>query len=64
MLDLRLPSGCFFAIVGILLMALGILDPGLRAPMTSANVNLAAGAAMLAFGLFLLWLARRNSTRK
>ena len=58
MLDLRLPSGLFFAITGILLMIYGIADPS-RAPMTSANVNLYVGALMTAFGLILLLLARR-----
>ena len=59
MLDLRLPSGLFFAITGILLMVYGIADHS-RAPMTSANVNLYVGALMTAFGLILLLLARRG----
>ncbi len=59
MLDLRLPSGIFFAITGVLLMVYGVVDPS-RAPMTSANVNLYAGAAMTAFGLILLLLASRS----
>ena len=60
MLDLRLPSGLFFAITGMLLMAVGIIDPS-RAPLTTANVNLCVGCAMEAFGLILLLLARRGS---
>ncbi len=64
MLDLRLPSGLFFALVGIILVALGIFDSGLRAPLTQANVNLYTGLFMLAFGLFLLALARRASRRQ
>ena len=60
MLDLRLPSGFFFAITGIALMVYGIVDPT-RAPLTDANVNLYAGAVMTAFGLILLLLARRGS---
>jgi len=57
MLDLRLPSGLFFAITGIALMVYGIVDTT-RAPLTDANVNLYAGAVMTAFGLILLLLAR------
>ena len=57
MLDLRLPSGLFFAITGIALMVYGIVDTT-RAPLTDANVNLYAGAVMAAFGLILLLLAR------
>jgi len=60
MLDLRLPSGLFFAITGILLMVYGVIDPA-RAALTDANVNLYAGAAMTAFGIILLLLARRGS---
>ena len=59
MLDLRLPSGIFFAITGILLMVFGIVSSA-RAPLTDANVNLYTGAVMTAFGLILLLLARRG----
>jgi hypothetical protein len=55
-LDLRLPSGLFFAIIGVLLLAVSFTNP--HAPMTTANVDLYAGGAMLAFGLILLSLAR------
>ncbi len=58
MLDLRLPSGFFFAITGILLMVYGFIDPS-RAALTDANVNLYVGAVMTGFGLILLLLARR-----
>ena len=60
MLDLRQPSGSFFAIVGILLMVYGVVDSS-RAALTDVNVNLYAGAVMTAFGLILLLLARRAS---
>lgn len=59
MLDLRLPSGFFFVITGILLVIAGIADPA-RAPLTEANVNLYAGGVMTAFGLILLLLAWRG----
>jgi hypothetical protein len=64
MLDLRLPSGLFFTIVGLVLIGLGVFSPELRAPMTTANVNLASGVAMDVFGAFLLVLARRASKSK
>ena len=60
MLDLRLPSGLFFAITGILLIVYSLIDTS-RAPMTAANVNLYVGAVMTAFGLLLLLLARRGT---
>ena len=59
MLDLRLPSGLFFAILGVILVGLGIIAPDLRAPLTDINVNLYAGLSMLVFGAFLLLMARR-----
>ena len=60
MFDLRLPSGLFFVLIGLVLVGFGLFSPGLRAPMTDANVDLYAGAVMLGFGAFLLFLARRG----
>jgi hypothetical protein len=59
MLDLRQPSGLFFAITGLLLVIDSLID-NTRAPMTTANINLYVGAVMTAFGLLLLLLARRG----
>jgi hypothetical protein len=61
MLDLRVPSGWFFAILGLILLGLGLFAPGTRADLTDVNVNLYCGIAMLAFGAFLLVMARRGS---
>ena len=60
MLDLRLPSGTFFAITGLILVVLG-LTANPQAPMSgTGNVDLYSGLAMLAFGVFLLVLAKRS----
>jgi hypothetical protein len=59
--DLRVTSGLFFALLGVILCALGVFAPGLRAPLTEANVNLYTGIAMLVFGGVMLWLARRRA---
>ena len=59
MLDLRLPSGLFFAIAGGTLVLLGMFSNP-RAPMTEANVDLYTGMVMLIFGGALLLLARRT----
>ena len=64
MLDLRLPSGLFFSILGVILVGLGILAPDLRAPLTEINVNLYSGLSMLVFGAFLLLMARRASRER
>jgi uncharacterized membrane protein HdeD (DUF308 family) len=58
-MDLRVPSGWFFTLLGLILLGMGVLAPGTRAALTTANVNLYCGLAMLVFGLFLLLLARR-----
>jgi hypothetical protein len=59
MLDLRIPSGLFFAIVGLILCGLGLFSGG-RAALTDVNVNLYSGLVMLSFGALLLVLARRS----
>jgi uncharacterized membrane protein HdeD (DUF308 family) len=59
MLDLRVPSGWFFAILGLILLGMGVFAPDTRADLTQVNVNLYSGLAMLAFGVFLLVMAWR-----
>jgi len=61
MWDLRLPSGMFFTILGLILCVVGLALPQYRAPLTQTNVNLYSGIAMLIFGGVMLWLARRRS---
>jgi len=58
-MDLRVPSGSFFTVLGLILMGMGVFAPETRAALTTANVNLYSGAAMLVFGLFLLLMAWR-----
>jgi putative Ca2+/H+ antiporter (TMEM165/GDT1 family) len=59
MTDLRIFIGAFFAVIGVTLVAVGILLEN-RASLETANVNLYCGLAMLAFGAVMLWLARRS----
>jgi hypothetical protein len=59
MLDLRVPSGWFFVILGAIVLVVGLLQPDLRAPLTDINVNLYSGVSMLLFGGFLLLMAWR-----
>jgi hypothetical protein len=60
MLDLRIPTGFFFSLVGLILLAMGIFTPSERAALTETNVNLYCGLAMLAFGGGMLALAKRG----
>ena len=64
MLDLRLPTGSFFALAGAILLAMGILSPDSHAALTDANVNLYCGLFMLVFGGFLLLLAWGGSRKR
>ena len=57
--DLRVPSGYFFVVNGVVLLAVALLASDARAPLTTGNVNLYTGLAMLVFGGVLLWLSRR-----
>ena len=63
MLDLRLPTGWFFALAGVILLAMGVASPETRAPLTEANVNLYCGASMVAFGAAMLLLAYRGGRK-
>ncbi len=59
-MDLRLPAGYFFTALGLILCALGLFWPSMKAPLTEANVNLYSGSVMLVFGVVMLWAARRK----
>ena len=59
-LDLRLPIGLMFTIIGLLLAAFGLLsDTTIYARSLGINVNLWWGLVLLAFGGFMLGLALR-----
>jgi hypothetical protein len=59
-MDLRVPSGWFFLVVGAILIAMGLFTTS-SAPLLTVNVNLYAGAAMAIFGGWMLWLSKRTS---
>ncbi|MGB7762069.1 MAG: hypothetical protein WBL61_19715 [Bryobacteraceae bacterium] len=63
MLDLRVPSGWFFTLLGVILVGMGLIVPDARAALTDFNVNLYSGIAMLIFGLFLLLMARLAASK-
>jgi hypothetical protein len=63
-LDLRLPIGLMFSIVGTLLTVFGLTsDPTIYARSLGINVNLWWGLVLLAFGLVMLGFAIRASRR-
>jgi hypothetical protein len=59
-MDLRLPSGMLFVLLGTILTLLSFLSDA-HARLSDANVNLWCGLSMLVFGGILLWLARRSA---
>ena len=61
MMDLRVPSGILFTLLGLILMTLGVVYSGVHAALTEINVNLYCGISMLVFGGILLLLARKRS---
>jgi predicted Co/Zn/Cd cation transporter (cation efflux family) len=65
-LDIRLPIGGLFTVLGQLLAVYGVAtaaDSELYAKSLSVNVNLWWGLVMLVFGVLLLWGAARARRR-
>lgn len=62
-LDIRLPMGLLFLLLGIILVTYGFVsDPAIYARHSlGQNVNLVWGAIFAAFGAVMLWLARRRA---
>jgi len=61
MLDLRIPTGFFFSLVGLILLVMGVFSPSERAALTEGNVNLYCGLVVVACGAGMLALARLGS---
>lgn len=65
-MDLRLPIGGLFVVLGVILGVYGVLTNGetaMYARSGGMNINLVWGAVMLAFGALFLWLAQRAAAR-
>ena len=68
-IDLRLPIGLMFGVMGLILTAYGLLgDKGIYQRSMGVNVNLWWGLALIVFALVMITLARlagrRRSRRK
>lgn len=62
-LDIRLPIGLMFAVLGALLTVYGLVsDKAIYERSLGINVNLWWGLALLAFGAVMLWLGRRGTS--
>jgi len=60
MLDLRLPAGWFFILIGGLLCISHFAGATRPAPLADPAVNLYTGLVYLVFGGMFLWLARKK----
>lgn len=62
-LDIRLPIGMLFTLVGAVLAGFGLLgDPAIYQRSLGFNVNLWWGLVLLGFGLLFLWFGRRGTS--
>ena len=61
-MDIRAPIGGLFTLLGVMLVGYGLLAPestGAATLSAGTDVNLWWGLVLLAFGVFMLLLARR-----
>jgi hypothetical protein len=59
-LDIRLPLGLMFTIIGLLLAGFGLFsDPAIYQRSLGIDVNLWWGLVLLVFGTLMLWLGWR-----
>ena len=61
-LDVRLPMGLLFVIIGVILLAHGFMaDPAIYdSHSLGININVRWGSIILAFGAVMLFLARKK----
>ncbi len=60
-IDIRLPIGLIFAVVGILMIAFGVASgSAIYQRSLGINVNLYWGLVLLAFGVIMALLGRRR----
>lgn len=65
-LDIRIPIGLMFAIIGLIITIFGLFtnsDTAMYAKSLSININLWMGLFMLAFGGVMLFLARKSKVK-
>ena len=63
MVDIRIPIGLMFSILGVLITIFGLFtktDAGMYQRSLGINVKLIMGVVMLLFGLVMLYLATKK----
>ncbi|HSU14590.1 hypothetical protein [Longimicrobium sp.] len=62
-LDIRLPIGGLFTLLGLVLTGYGLLGPGdVYQRSLGHNINLSWGLVVLAFGAWFLFMGRKGSS--
>ena len=67
MVDIRIPIGLMFSILGVLITIFGFVtkaDSSMYQRSLGINVNLVMGVVMLVFGLIMLYLSQRKNKIK
>ena len=60
-IDIRLPIGILFSLLGVILTAYGALgDTSRYRQSLDVNINLVWGLVLLVFGVLMFWLGRRG----
>jgi hypothetical protein len=63
-LDIRIPIGAFFTLIGLLLAGYGLLgDKTIYSQSLGINVNLSWGLVLVVFGVLMLVAGRRARVR-
>jgi len=61
-LDIRLPIGAFFALIGLILSGYGLVgNKAIYQQSLGINVNLGWGIVLLIFGLIMVFVSRKNA---
>jgi len=63
MVDIRIPIGLMFSVLGVLITIFGIVtksDSSMYQRSLGINVNIIMGLVMLVFGLIMLYLSRKK----
>jgi prolipoprotein diacylglyceryltransferase len=63
MVDIRIPIGLMFSVLGVLITGYGLFtmsDTAMYQKSLGINVNIIMGVLMLVFGLIMLWFSRRK----
>ncbi len=66
MVDIRIPIGLMFSIIGILISIFGLAtmsDTEMYQKSLNINVNLIMGVLMLIFGLIMLYFSQRKKKK-